>query len=111
MHFKLLLATATVAGSLFLSVGFAADAQARVSCSFSGAPTNLLTVKVDGESDAQIYRRRSEILVGDFLEPPKHCSGGVPTVFNTDTIKLAARGVSSADLLLRGGPFAPGASP
>ena len=105
-------ASAAVAGLLFLSVSFASDAQARMRCSYAGAPTNLLTVTADQDALGEIYRRGSEIAVGEFLERPRLCSGGEPTVFNTDTIKVVFRaGLSFVDLDLRGGAFGPGATP
>src|SRR4051794_19322776 len=75
MRFKLLLATAAVAGSL-LSFGFVADAQARVRCSYSGAPSNLMTVRASGFNIPQIRRAGQEIVVGEFLSRPARCSGG-----------------------------------
>jgi Ca2+-binding RTX toxin-like protein len=77
---------------------------------------------VDGNSYAEISRRGQEILVSEFQfsefrsKPlgPKACSGGVPTVVNTDTIDVLVRGdsdVTTPELLLNGGPFAPGVTP
>jgi RTX calcium-binding nonapeptide repeat (4 copies) len=98
-----------------LGVSFAAGAAAQTSCSYASA-TSLLTVKARtdplGEDVlAEIKRKGSEIVVGEYLEPPTHCSGGVPTVLNTDTIRVLARGGADVDLRLGAGPFAPGASP
>jgi len=105
-------ASAAVAGLLFLSVSFAPDVQARMRCSYAGAPTNLLTVTADRDAPGETYRRGSEIMAGGFFERPRLCSGGEPTVFNTDTIKAVMGGESSyIDLDLGGGAFGPGATP
>jgi Ca2+-binding RTX toxin-like protein len=111
MRLKLLLMKAAAAGVLFLIGAFASDAQARVRCSYSGPPTNRLTVRAGGSEFAEARRDGSEIVVGELLERPSRCSGGTPTVLNTDTIKVVARGDASFDLRLGGGPFAPGATP
>lgn len=105
-------ASAAVAGLLFLSLSFAPDAQARMGCSYAGAPTNRLTVTADRGAFGEIYRRGSEIMVGESLEHPRLCSGGEPTVLNTDTIKVVTRGgFSFVELDLGGGAFGPGATP
>jgi hypothetical protein len=101
---------------LLMGVCFAPGAEAQTSCSYSGA-TRLLTVR-SVESDVLeetgfgvIRRKGSEIVVGELLQPPTPCSGGVPTVFNTDTIRVLPRRGAFVDLRLGGGPFAPGAMP
>ncbi len=111
-----------VAGLLFVGMSFAPRADASLRCSYAPAPTHALTIAVDGRSYAEISRRGQEILVNGFLDTrgghkplgPKACSGGVPTVLNTDTISVLVRGDSlrtGAELFLRGGPFAPGVGP
>jgi Ca2+-binding RTX toxin-like protein len=95
----------------FLSFGFASRADARTRCSYVGAPANRLTVTTSRSGLGDIRRRGSEIVVREFLEPPATCSGGVPTVLNTDLIRIVTRAGSYVDLLLAGGPFAPGATP
>ena len=89
----------------------AADAQARTSCGYSGAPARVLTVEVSGVGAiAEIRRRGQEIVVNEFFERAQPCAGGTPTVFTTDTIDVRLGRESSADLRLGGGPFAPGAT-
>ena len=100
--------TGLTAGYLSL-LGLVPAAEARTSCTYSGPPENLLTVTSDGNL-AEIARRGQRILVREYLERPKRCSGGVPTVLNTDTIRVQLTG-GFADLFLAGGPFAPGATP
>jgi RTX calcium-binding nonapeptide repeat (4 copies) len=102
--------------SSLLVVSVAADADAPTSCSHEGAPTSRLTVTASGSAQegialGEIKRRGSEIVVGEYLEPPTRCSGGVPTVLNTDMIRVLVRGDASVDLRLDGGPFEPGATP
>ena len=95
---------------VLLGVCFAPPAVARTRCSYSGAPSNTLTVRSDGNL-AEITRRGQRIVVREFLGSPRTCSGGVPTVLNTDTIEVLLDMGGFADLLLKGGPFAPGATP
>jgi hypothetical protein len=99
------------AGLLFAFLSVVPAAEARTSCSYAGPPANTLTVRVMGFSSAEIARFGEQILVSEFLERPRHCSGGDPTVMNTDTIQVLTRGFGDADLRLGGGPFAPGATP
>ena len=94
---------------VLLGVWSAPPAVARTRCSYSGAPSNTLTVRSDGAL-AEIARRGQRILVREYLERPRRCSGGVPTVLNTDTIEVLLEPDGFADLLLRGGRFAPGAT-
>jgi hypothetical protein len=106
-------ATVAAATLLVLGVSFAPDAQARTSCSYAGPPANAMTVTVSGSNIGlgAVKRRGLEITANEFLDPPKPCSGGTPTVFNTDTISVVLRQLASVDLRLDGGPFAPGATP
>jgi Ca2+-binding RTX toxin-like protein len=103
-------ATAAAAGVLLLVVGFAPDAEARTRCSYAGPPANTLTVTVSGEGIGVIGRQGPEITAGEFLAGPGACSGGTPTVLNTDTISVLLGPEAFADLELAGGPFAPGAT-
>ena len=105
--------TAAAASLLLLGVSVAPDAQARTSCSYAGPPANVMTVTVSGGSFPMgvIKRRGLEITASEFLEQPTPCSGGTPTVLNTDTISVLLASEGSADLRLDGGPFAPGATP
>jgi hypothetical protein len=105
-------AASATAGLMLLVVGFAPSAEARMSCTYTGAPTNVLAVTATGESLGQITRRGQEIVVSEFLERPRACLGVTPTVLNTDTIRVRFRGsVASIDVRLADGPFAPGATP
>jgi hypothetical protein len=100
--------------ALFLfGVSFVPGAAARTRCAYASAPKNLLTVKVRGDALAAIRRDGQEIVVlGGTRRRAQPCSGGVPTVLNTDAIRVGFRGIFAfADLELGGGPFAPGATP
>jgi hypothetical protein len=81
-------------------------------CFYSGAPQHLLTVTADRRALGEVARSGRRIVVREFLERPSRCRGGVPTVRNTDTIRVLMPRVfdDSVDVLLRGGPFAPGAT-
>jgi Ca2+-binding RTX toxin-like protein len=103
---------AAVAGLLLLGASLAPAAEARMRCSYSGPPQNLLTVTADREALGEIMRRGEEIVVRESGRRPTRCQGGVPTVLNTDTVRVFVRGVLTfVDVLLEGGPFAPGATP
>src|SRR5215210_8110085 len=91
------------------------DAEAPTHCSYAGPPANVMTVTVRSagflDFGVGVIRRRGlEITANEFAEPRKPCSGGTPTVLNTDTIRVLLRGDASAEVRLSGGPFAPGAS-
>jgi hypothetical protein len=109
----LMLEAAAVASFVLLALSSVADASARVRCSYSGPPQNLLTVTADRSGDSpEITRRGKEIVVREDREPPIACSGGVATVLNTDSITFLLRGgLPDASVLLAGGAFAPGATP
>jgi RTX calcium-binding nonapeptide repeat (4 copies) len=107
-----------VAGLLLLGLSFAPDATARMRCSYSGPPQNLLTVTADRGSLGEVTRSGAvtisgeEIFVTESSELPTPCRGGVPTVLNTDTIRVLLRGsFAFVDVLLGRGPFTPGATP
>ena len=107
---RLSLGVLVVTGLPFLGLTVTPDAHARTRCSYAGPPENVLTVRVTGDALAVIERNREEILVGE--KRPRRCSGGVPSVLNTDVIRVRTRGLFAfADLSLGGGPFAPGATP
>ncbi len=112
-----LLTGVAVAGLLLLGTSFASDATARVRCSLGGPPQNLLTVTMDRDALGQITRSGpitttgQEIWVMEFLESPRPCLGGAPTVLNTDTIRVRSPDLAFPDVLLARGPFAPGATP
>jgi hypothetical protein len=72
----------------------------------------VLTVTADRGALAEVIRRGQRIIAREFLERPAKCAGGVPTIFNTDTIHVSVgRDDDFVDLFLGGGPFAPGATP
>jgi RTX calcium-binding nonapeptide repeat (4 copies) len=108
---------AAIAGLLLLGVSFAPIAEARMRCSYSGAPQNLLAVTADRDALGEITRpgpittTGQELWVREFLDPPRPCRGGVPTVLNTDTIRVLAPELAFPEVLLALGPFAPGATP
>jgi hypothetical protein len=103
---------AAIAGLLLLGLSFTPNAAARMRCSYTGPPENVLAVTADMDALGQITRRGQEIVVREFLGRASPCRGGVPTVLNTDTIRVSSRGKDdSVDVLLGGGPLAPGATP
>lgn len=106
---KVIVALAAV---LVAGMAVAASARANVSCAYAGPELNTLTVKVTGESNAIITRRGQEITAGEEDRPFRPCAGDVPTVTNTDTIKvlITGRGLPFIDVLLENGPLAPGAT-
>lgn len=97
---------------LVLALSVPAAGQAQTSCIFAGTPTNVLTVSVSGRFAAVITRRGQEITVHDYGRAPDGCSGAIPTVTNTDTIRLMFSGTrrASVEVLLENGPLAPGAT-
>ena len=109
---RALKATAATAGLLVLTATAPAGVQARTSCAYVGAPTNLLTVTVTGASEAVISRRGEEITAAEYGDPAEPCAGGIPTVTNTDTIHVLFSGDvgAVAEVRLAGGPLAPGAT-
>jgi hypothetical protein len=103
---------AAVASLILLGVSFTPTAAARTRCSYSGAPRHLLTVTADMGALGVITRSGRRIVVREWDERARPCRGGVPTVLNTDTIRVFLRtDDDDVDVLLRGGPFAPGATP
>ena len=82
----------------------------RTSCSYVGAPTRVLTVKVEGDFVGEIVRRGDKIDVGEADGTRSTCSGGRPTVRNTDAIKIVLVDVTFVAIDPSGGPFAPGAT-
>ena len=99
------------ATGLLLGVCFAPEVRAQT-CAYAAAPANLLTVNLGGPILAAMGRTGQQISVGQKLWFPVPCSGGVPTVFNTDTVRVLLRRRNGyVDLHLNRGPFAPGATP
>ena len=104
---------AVALGVLVLAESLPAGAHARTSCAYSGAPLNAMTMNVTGASDAVITRRGQEITAGEDGDPPEPCVGTIPTASNTDTINVLFAGDhpgAEAQVLLAGGPLAPGAT-
>jgi hypothetical protein len=99
------------AGLLLIGTSFAPSAQADIRCSYAEPPKNLMTVRAAGPVPVVMRRGGDRIVVREFLNAPRRCSGGTPSVLNTDTIRVFLRGVPTVDLELSGGPFAPGATP
>jgi hypothetical protein len=105
-------ACVALAAAIALVLASSHDAEGQTRCSYTGPPTNLLTVRATGFASAEIRRDGQEIVVSEFLARPRPCSGGIPTVLNTDTIRVLLRGSeAAAEVQLVGGPFEPGATP
>lgn len=103
-----------LAAMVTAGVLLAPAAEARTRCVYAGPPANVLTVTVDGGSgEGEVKRNGVEITVNEFLEPPRPCAGGTPTVLNTDTINVVLKGdlVDGVTVKLGAGPLAPGATP
>jgi hypothetical protein len=99
-------------GLLLAALSFSADAQARMRCAYAAAPVNTLTVTATGESLGQVGTLGQQIVVSESFRGPRPCTGGTPTVLNTDTLRVVATTTfATVDVRLDGGPFAPGATP
>ena len=104
-------ATVVAAGVLAIAMLLAPVAHAKTSCTYAGAPANLLTVTDSGDSSTGVIERRGlEITAREIFEAPEPCAGGTPTVLNTDTIVVRLSAENSFEVRLDGGPFAPGAT-
>lgn len=109
-----------MAGAVLVVTSVPAGAQARITCAYTGPPANVMTVTISASSEAIIRRRGDEIRTG-VHEPSTGrikgagtpCTGGVPTVLNTDTLDVRFRGggYPLLDVQLAAGPLAPGATP
>jgi hypothetical protein len=110
---RLALTYAWIAVFLALGLGIAPGARGEIRCSYKPPPLNRLTVTASGRglNLGVITRDGPRIFVAQFLGRIASCRGGVPTVRNTDEIRVLARGLSFVDLDLSGGPLAPGATP
>jgi hypothetical protein len=96
-----------LAGVVFLLSPAASSGS--VNCSYSGSD-HVLTVAT-ANSFGQVTRSGDAISVSDLFGRPTVCSGGSPTVTNTDRVLLRHIGdLSSTDIFMSGGPFAPGAT-
>lgn len=89
---------------------FPALSGAAVSCSYSTVDHSL-TVN-SSKAFGQVTRSGDAIVISDFLKPPVMCSGGTPTVLNTDHVLLHhGSEFDATDIYLSGGPFSPGVTP
>jgi len=95
---------------VLLGVSVPDVAEARTACTYAGAPMNVLTISVSSDVEAVITRSGMEITAGESRRPLARCTGGIPTVLNTDTINLRLSGLPFVDVRLDGGPLAPGAT-
>src|SRR5688572_1230057 len=109
-----------MAGAVLVLTSAPAGAQAGITCAYSGAPANVMAVTVSGKSEAVIRRRGDEIRTGAYeistgriKGAGAQCTGGVPTVLNTDTIdvRFVGTGYPLLKVQLAGGPLAPGVAP
>ena len=77
-----------------------------------GAADDVLTVSVSGDFETVITRRGQEITASDYGRDLEGCGGAIPTVTNTDTIRLVFSGtrLPYVEVLLENGPLAPGAT-
>jgi Ca2+-binding RTX toxin-like protein len=87
-----------------LAAAGAQSASAAVTCDLTA---NTLAVTMDG-GVSTVARSGNDIVVSD--STPKVCTGGSPTVTNTDTINMtdSSAGNTRFRIDLSGGPFAPG---
>lgn len=78
---------------------------AAVTCSYA-EPAHLASVTAT-DGFTKVVRSGDAIQLDDGHQPVP-CTGGTPTVLNTDLIQIAHTGESASTVDLRGGPFAPG---
>ena len=86
----------------------AAPASASVTCAYS-ATDHLVSLSATDDF-TRVARSADGIQVDDGHEPVA-CTGGSPTVADTDLIQIAHTGASAATVDLRNGPLAPGFTP
>ena len=86
----------------------AAPSSAAITCAYSAADH---LVALSATDDFTRVARSTEAIQVDDGHQPISCSGGSPTVLNTDLIQITHTGASAATVDLRGGPFAPGFTP
>jgi hypothetical protein len=92
-----------------VALGFADSASAAVKCQYD-ATTRQLSVSTTGGTEVSLRRAGESIRLSKFLGPDLACEGE-PTVTNTDLIAISGAGFSGVVIDLKGGPFAPGATP
>jgi len=98
---------------------FPASAAAEISCAYTeggaaGPVGNVLAISATtAEVDVVAVQRSAEEIVvsNDAMGIQVPCAGGTPTVTNIDTINFSGAEGTSVAIDLRGGQFAPGASP
>jgi hypothetical protein len=80
-----------------------------VSCSYAGPPRNVLTITLKN-AGGELRRAGGQIIVAKDDGSQVFCSGGTPTVRNTDTIRAKLGDIDSLELWLGNGPLEPGAT-
>lgn len=106
-----------LAAILAIAVPDLSAAPTKISCAYveagaPGAADNVLRVEDQTASATHIYRKGDEIVVFSNVEAdPTICSGGTPTVFNTDRIEYSTTNSTPFFDYIGGGPLAPGATP
>lgn len=80
-----------------------------VSCSYAGPPRNVLTIKLK-DADGELRRAGGQIIVATDHGSQVFCSGGTPTVRNTDTIRAKLGDFGTLELWLGNGLLEPGAT-
>lgn len=93
----------------FAALAWPGSAPGAVTCSVAGSKLKIAVTKSDPV--AVVTRLGDAIVVSKGpLELPVGCSGGVPTVFNTDSVVIRGRDTDAAALgiYMKDGPFAPG---
>jgi hypothetical protein len=112
--------TAATAGLAFAAIALAApSASADISCAVQeagapGPPGNVLAISATtAELDVvAVQRSGDEIVVSnDAMAQQVPCAGDTPTVTTVDTIAFTGAPATSFVIDLRGGHFAPGATP
>lgn len=93
-----------------LALGGAATASATVSCSYNSSSKQLTLTSTGFEEGIAVRQQGQNILVtNDVMMKPLGCSGGSPTVTNTDSIHMTGAGTSPFVYFdLRKGYLAPG---
>jgi Ca2+-binding RTX toxin-like protein len=86
----------------------AAPSSAAVTCSYSATDHQLLVSATD---DFTKVMRANDVIQLDDGHELVPCTGGAPTVLNTDLIQISHAGQSAATVDLRGGPLSPGFTP
>src|SRR5262245_54544669 len=89
-------------------VVFASPASAAVTCTYSA--TDHLVALSATDDFTRVARSADAIRVDDGHEPIT-CTGGSPTVADTDLIQVTHSGISAATVDLRNGPLGPGFTP